>query len=303
MAGEKPRGMVGIPIGGILLLFLGVVFLLQTLNVLPWGLWGTLWRFWPVLIIIVGLGILLRRYNVWLVSLLILAILGACLGIAIWQEGAPPPAGVITKNYSEPLGSLEHAQIEVNFTAGSITIGSLLPGSSNLVEVDSEVRNGHESMKVNFQQQDSEGRLSLSTEQVNRWFWGEGGIGWEVNFTRSIPLAINIESAVSNMELALSELKATELRLDIDAGNCRVKMPSSAGATHAYIEVDAANLEVAIPDDVAAKIKADVNLGAFDVDTSRFPKKGDYYISPGFEGAENRVELEINCDIGKVQVK
>jgi len=152
MAGEKPRRVVGVPIWGILLLFLGVVFLLQTLNVLPWGLWGTLWRFWPVLIIIVGLGILLRRYNVWLVNLLILAILGACLGIAIWQHGASPSAGVITKSYSEPLGSLERAQIEVDFTAGSITIGSLLPGSSNLVEVDSGVRNGHESMKVNFQQ-------------------------------------------------------------------------------------------------------------------------------------------------------
>ncbi len=85
MSEKRPHRVVGAPIWGIFLLFLGVVFLLQTLNVLPWGLWGTLWRFWPVLIIIIGLGILLHRYNVWLVSLLILAILGACLGIAIWQ--------------------------------------------------------------------------------------------------------------------------------------------------------------------------------------------------------------------------
>ncbi len=54
-----------IPIWGIFLLFLGIVFLLQSLNTLPWGLWGTLWRFWPVLIIIAGLGILLRRFNLW----------------------------------------------------------------------------------------------------------------------------------------------------------------------------------------------------------------------------------------------
>ena len=85
MSEEKPQRVVGAPIWGIFLVFLGIVFLLQTLNVLPWGLWGTLWRFWPVLIIIIGLGILLRRYNAWLLSLLILAILGGCLGIAIWQ--------------------------------------------------------------------------------------------------------------------------------------------------------------------------------------------------------------------------
>jgi len=87
MSDEKSQRAVGVPIWGILLVFLGIVFLLQTLDVLPWGLWGTLWRFWPVLIIIIGLGILLRRYNVWLVSLLVLAILGACLGIAVWQYG------------------------------------------------------------------------------------------------------------------------------------------------------------------------------------------------------------------------
>ena len=87
MPDEKSQRAVGVPIWGILLVFLGIVFLLQTLDVLPWGLWGTLWRFWPVLIIIIGLGILLRRYNVWLVSLLVLAILGACLGIAVWQYG------------------------------------------------------------------------------------------------------------------------------------------------------------------------------------------------------------------------
>ena len=85
MSEKKPQRVVGVSIWGIFLLFLGVVFLLQTLNVLRWGLWGTLWRFWPVLIIVIGLGILLRHYNTWLLSLLVLAILGACLGIAVWQ--------------------------------------------------------------------------------------------------------------------------------------------------------------------------------------------------------------------------
>ncbi len=297
MSEKKPQGVVGAPIWGIFLLFLGIVFLLQTLDILPWGLWGGLWRFWPVLIIIIGLGILLRRYNVWLVSLLVLAILGACLGIAIWQYGPSLPSGTVTRSYSEPLGDIEHAQIEIDFTAGSITTGSLPPTSSNFVEVNSEVRNSHQTMNVDFHQQDGEGKLYLKSKQVN------DVIKWEVRFTRNIPLAINIKSAASNMELDLSELKVTELQLDIDAGNCRVKMPSSAGVTYAYIEVDVTNLEVTIPNGVAAKVKANVDLSVFDVDKSRFPKKGDYYMSQDFESAENRIELEIDCDVGKVEVR
>ena len=103
MAEKEPGKVAATPIGGIFLIFFGVVLLLQTLNVLPWGLWESLWRFWPVSIIILGLSVLLRRFNVWLVSLLILAILGVCLGIAIWQYVPSAPAGQTTNSYSEPL--------------------------------------------------------------------------------------------------------------------------------------------------------------------------------------------------------
>ncbi len=148
MSREKPQRVVGVSIWGIFLLFLGIVFLLQTLNVLPWGLWGTLWRLWPVLIIVIGLGILLRHYNAWLVSLLVLAIFGSCLGIAIWQYSPSLASGMVTESYSEPLGNMERAQIEIDFSAGSITIGSLPPGSPNFVEVDSEVRDSRETISV-----------------------------------------------------------------------------------------------------------------------------------------------------------
>jgi len=299
---KKPQRAGGVPVWGIFLLFSGVVLLLQTLGILPWGLWGILWRFWPVLIIIIGLGILLRRYNVWLVSLLILAVLGACLGIAVWQYGLSSPPGTVTKSYAEPLGDIKRAQIDVDFTAGFVTIGSLPSGSPNFVEATSEVDNVEESMNVDFHRQGSEGRLYLRTDRVDWRLWGEGRIGWEVNFTRSIPLALNIKSAASNMELDLSKLKVTELRLDVDAGNYRVTVPSSAGTTNIEVEADVANMEVNIPDGVAARIQADTGLGAFIVDTTRFPKQGDYYISDNFDTAQNRVYLEIDCDVGRVQV-
>ena len=290
-----------IPIWGIFLLFLGIVFLLQTLNILPWGLWGTLWRFWPVLIIAIGLGILLRHYNPWLVSALILVLLLASLGIAIWQYGPSPLEGQITKSYSEPLGNLESAQIEIDFTAGYLAIGNLNPGSPNFVEVSSRLSNGDGDIRANFRRQNSNGRLYLSTERVNRQFWTE--TDWEVKFTRNIPLTIDVKSAVGNLDLDLTELKVTELRMDVDAGNYIVRMPSSAGATRAYIKADVANVELTIPDGVAARLKADVDLGDLDIDRSRFPRKGDYYMSDGFEVAENRIELELDGDIGRFQVK
>lgn len=301
MSEQRPYRVTSAPIWGIFLLFLGIVFLLQTLNILPWGLWGTLWRFWPVLIIIIGLGVLLRPYNVWLVSLLILAVLGASLGIAIWQHGPSLSVGMVTKSYSEPLGDIEHAQIEIDFSAGSIIVGSLPPGSSNFVEADSEIRNSRNTMNVDFHQQESEGNLYLSA--TNQQFWGEAGTRWEVRFTRNIPLAINVRSAASSMELDLREFEVTELRLDVDAGNYKVTMPSSAGTSNIEIEVDAANIEVIVPDGVAARIQMDTTLSVSDVDKNRFPKQGAYYVSDNFDTAQNRIYLVIDCAVGRVQVR
>ncbi len=100
MSQEKQPRRNDIPVGGIFLLFIGTVLLLQTLDVLPWTLWNTLWRFWPVLLIITGLQILLRRYNVWLVSLLLLALLFATLGLTIWQQEKPLPSGQGANTYA-----------------------------------------------------------------------------------------------------------------------------------------------------------------------------------------------------------
>ena len=224
-----------VPLGGLVLLFLGIVFLLQTLDVLPWALWGTLWRFWPVLIVAVGLGILLGRQNPWFVGVLILSLLFACLGLAIWQyEQVPEP---VIERYSEPLASLEHTHIEMDFNGGSLSISSLANNSPNFVEIDSEARCEGVGLTIYFTEYDGEGTLHLSTEGVSRLSWVEPWVDCEVRLTRDIPLELDIDSAASNLELDLSELQITELRMDMNAGNYKITTPFLAGEVFIKLDV------------------------------------------------------------------
>ena len=55
-----------ISIWGIILVLLGVGFLLENFDLLPWRLWDILWRLWPVILIIVGLDAIIDRRNSWL---------------------------------------------------------------------------------------------------------------------------------------------------------------------------------------------------------------------------------------------
>ncbi|MBI4304138.1 MAG: hypothetical protein HY665_07370 [Chloroflexi bacterium] len=293
----KSEKAVGAPIGGIFLLFLGIVFLLQTFNVLPWSLWGTLWRFWPALLIIAGLSILFRD-RVWLVTLLTIAILGASLGLAILQH-RQSTSGVSTQSYSVPLGAMQSARVEVDFAAGSLTIRDLPSGSADLVKLEYEVRNGLKTMNIDFLQTGNEGQLRLTIP--GQPFGGRSGIMWKVAVARNVPITLNIKSAASNVYLELVQSKISELRLDIDASNGKLVMPS-LGTTRAFIKSDVTNLEIEIPRDVAARISLDTSITSTEVD-KRFPKRGDLYVSDNFDTASNRLELEIDADVGRVQIR
>ena len=45
----------------IVLIGAGIVLLLNTLGILPWESWSKIGRFWPVLLVLFGLSILVRN--------------------------------------------------------------------------------------------------------------------------------------------------------------------------------------------------------------------------------------------------
>ncbi|MBC7261840.1 MAG: hypothetical protein H5T63_07475, partial [Chloroflexi bacterium] len=85
---EEKRNRPSI-IGPLLLIAAGVLLLLNQMGKLPWGIWGTIWRFWPVILILIGLEILIglsRSTVIYIIGLLIaLAILGGVIAYAVLE--------------------------------------------------------------------------------------------------------------------------------------------------------------------------------------------------------------------------
>ena len=126
-------------------------------------------------------------------------------------------------------------------------MSSLAPNSLNFVEADSEMRKGNTGVRADFCREGSKSRLHLSRERVNWRFRREDEDRWQVWFNRNILLTVDLKSALGNTDLDLSQLQITELQMDVDFGNYKVKMASSVGTLYAYIEADLSNLEVIIP--------------------------------------------------------
>jgi len=200
-----------------------------------------------------------------------------------------------------PLSSLESAAVRIDFTGGRLDVGSLSSGSDDLAEMDYEVTGGHSSLDMDLLEREGTGELRLVTAHTGSS--DDTGIDWRIDLTPNIPLSISVRSAASGVDLDLRRLQVVDLTLSLDAGSCDVRLPSSAGFTSVGVDVNVANVEIEVPDGVAARIQVEGGLSLISVDEGRFPRDGDYFQSPDYETVANRIDMVIECDVGRVKVK
>lgn len=303
MSSREGRGGFVPFVWGGLFLFCGIVLLLQVSGVLPWSLWGSLWRFWPVLIILGGLSFIVPRQRVWLMALIVLAVVGASVGI-ILAENQPGLSGDVihAESYTVPLDGVKQAEVTIDFSAGEVIIGEIPgTGSVNLIEASPEVRHQRSTMEGAFSKSGDKGNLTLKA--VNQQYWGGSAIHWRLGFTPRVPLDMTIKCGAGTVNMDLQKLVVNSLRLDMDASSGEMVLPAYSGTANVDVHADVSNLDITVPAGVAVRIQANTSISILQVDQLRFPRQGEYYVSPDFESAPSRVILNITCDVGRITVK
>lgn len=311
MTENKPRGSHAAIVLGAFILFVGVIILLQVTGVLEWQIWGTLWKFWPVLIVLVGLSILLARRSPWIMAVSTVAILSICLWISVFRyiPNLAHDSIFIEQQFTYPATGVERVNASIESTTGIITIADLFWQDDNqlLLEfhdgrADRPSPEGrHHPMYAEFIQND--GTVNVNVKPVYGKSWDDWLVRWGLYFNQYVPLSIDLKSDGSRVNLSLAELDVVTLHLKMNVGNGTLKLPASAGQTIIDIDLDVSNLEIIVPEGVAVKIKADINLGIFSIDKECFLQQGDYFVSPDYESAVNRIELNIICDVSRIVIK
>ena len=125
---------------------------------------------------------------------------------------------------------------------------------------------------------------------------------WDVNLSPHIPLELSLDTGASTCSLDLGELKVGRLDLKAGAAKLKMTMPRAAGQTEVSIAAGAADITITIPEGVAAKVKH-TGISALHIDEDRFPKVGDYNVSPDYDAAPNRIKIDLTTGAASVRVK
>ena len=92
-----------ISVGPMSLITIGVLLLLQTTGVIPWGLWHELWRFWPAIIIVFGVNLLLgHRAPRTAVLIIMFILIGSVASAYVIWDGVGEP--LLNKQSSNTVG-------------------------------------------------------------------------------------------------------------------------------------------------------------------------------------------------------
>ncbi len=256
---------------GIVLLLIGLLLLLNNLGIIAVDVWGAVWA---VILIALGIGFL------W--------------GI-VFGPGASEGEEVMI-----PLDGAVRGRVQVKHGAGRLCVSAGAP-SDTLLEGTSSDGLSHRTRRKG---DDLDVELSPRgfPYRIAPWSWGQGGLRWNFRLNDEVPLALSLETGASDVRLDLTELRISDLRLQTGASSVNVMLPARVDRTRVRVEAGAASVSLRVPSDVAARVRFEGALASVDVDQNRFPRTGEVYLSPNYDAAQNKVDIEIEAGVGSLRV-
>jgi hypothetical protein len=290
-------------VGPILLIGAGVVLLLNTMGILDWSIWWSIVQLWPLLLIAIGVDLLIGRRSIW-GSLLALLLVVAVLGGGFWlvYSGALTAQQLPTQDISQELAGASEGQVILDPGVGNIRIGPL-DDPDNLVEAALR-RTGSEEFASDFRMDGDRAVFTLRTEGVV-WSPTSGAMAtgptWDVRINPDLPIGLDLNLGAGTCDLDLTGMAVSSVNVDLGVGRCEITFPAQ-GRVEGTLSGAIGETVIVVPAGVEARIEASSGIAARQI-PSGFEQKGDVYVTPGYQGADNALELVVDQAIGSLRVQ
>jgi hypothetical protein len=221
----------------VLLVAFGVLLLLNTTGVVGWSIWYELWRFWPVLPILAGINMLVKRRAPLVARAMVFLVL-ASSGAAAYALSTPGD-GLLVDRFTEPLVGVEHVDLQIDFGAGSMSLASLPPGSPDLIDASFHGRKANTAIYRSGDEASVE--VSMDGGSLFRRF---SGVRWDIWLSDVPQMTLDVDVGAADRELDLRDLQVRDLDVSVGAADLRLVLPAAAGTVRADIHGGGADIVV-----------------------------------------------------------
>lgn len=292
---------IGTLISGLVLILTGTIFFLINLG---YGSFMSIYeiaKFWPILLIIFGLGFLAQgRIPRWIAFFIIILSVGA-VG-AYMLEGEPPNNNeTITKSTlnidRQQYPQIQEGDLNIHYGGGQLFIN---PGAKDLFlkadfsneQVEHDIDATAHNLRIDLSQ--TQYTISPQTGNLNQW---------KLEISPALSWKLNISTGAIDGRINLNGIPLRELKCNLGAGNVVFVLGNNGAQSDLKIDAGASNVKLLIAEGSGVRIKLDGELNSNNLDKLGWNKSGSYYISPNYQQAASKIDCDIDLSVGNLEVK
>jgi hypothetical protein len=310
--GNPRRGSLVFP---ILLIALGAIFLYSNWHP-AFDPWPVLWTYWPLLLILVGLGMfwdtLRQRENSASGSRFpIGSTLGAlvfvlALAALLWHgrtSGSWPrawhAASASVRHDSRTIESqgAKMLRLSIDMPAGELTVSS---GSDHLLDADFSHAASWDTPKFEYNVSNGTGELKIS-QDGGQTHIGKSDNTWTLKVNKDMPIDLKIDMGAGQGNLRLRDVDVTNLELNIGAGEVNVDLTGARKTDmKGDIEGGVGQANIRLPKNVGVIVRASGGIGS--IEAHGFKHEGGEYTNNAYGKSEKTIRLKVEGGIGQINL-
>ncbi|HTS11846.1 MAG TPA: toast rack family protein [Candidatus Limnocylindrales bacterium] len=290
--------------GALILIAIGVLFLLA--NIRPdFDAWGLLIRYWPLILIVIGLGKILDSLifrdrvgpggpdPISGVAIALL-VLFAIFGLAVWHGHRH--SDDLHDTHSIALLGAKSVMADINMPAGRLTLDG---GDSRLLDADFDYWDEEGKPTVDYSVADDRGSLSIRQEGRHIHF-GTTHNTWNLHFGGDEPLDLKLNMGAGESNLDFNGLNLTHLDVNIGAGQMNLDLTGPRTTNlEANIQGGVGSAIIRLPKDIGVRVHASGGIGSINT-RGLTHEGGDTYVNSAYGKSPSSIDLTVHGGVGEI---
>lgn len=302
------------------LLLIGVGALLLLWRWYPYfDPWPVLWKYWPLLLILIGLGMFWDRtqrrndpegapvipIGSTIGTVLFLVIIGYLLwhGHAFerrgWMNGSVTASSAHGhETQTVELKGAKAARVVVHMPSGLLNIQG---GSEQLMEADFYQGAAWSAPNVDYNVDKAFGTLTIDQNSASG-FSGHSDNTWKLRLSGGVPIELEVDLGAGRSDLNLAKIDLTRLQLNVGAGQANVDLTGERSKDlQAQIHGGVGEAIVRLPRNVG--VVATVHGGLGSVEVHGLKEEDEQYVNAAYGKSPNTLRLTVEGGIGHIRLE
>jgi hypothetical protein len=296
----------------ILLVAIGGIFLYRTLHP-GFEPWPVLWRYWPLILILVGLGKMwdatqgakeAGRSGVYIGSTIGVLAFVVVIVLLLWRG---PSFGDYRDHHGRAIDHISEIRdlqgatklnAIVNMGAGELNLAG---GTSHALEGDFDFSASWSRPRVDYHVSDKTGEVEISQENHGPVFGTEDNTWW-VRLNNAVPVDLQVKVGAGQSNLKLRDLNLTHLQLDAGVGRADVDLTGEERKSDLNVEIHGGVGQVVmrLPKTVGVIVEAKGGIGA--VTTHGLKKNNGAYVNDAYGKSPRTIHVDAAGGIGNIDL-